>query len=70
MFRRGGITMERKIGDIFTFKGKQYKVIEGFCSDCDLSGFCSIDSLRNIIGECYADFRNDNKGICFKLIKE
>ena len=57
--------MERKIGDVFTFDGKQFKVIEGFCADCDLFDFCNIDSLRDIIGECYADFRNNNKGCLF-----
>lgn len=62
--------MERKIGDIFTFEGKQFKVIEGFCADCDLLNFCDINYLKDIIGECYADFRNDNKGVCFKLIEE
>lgn len=62
--------MERKIGDVFTLYELQFKVIEGFCVNCDLLNFCDIDSLRNIIGECYADFRNDNKGICFKLVEE
>ena len=45
-------------------------MIGGFCVNCDLLNFCDIDSLRNIIGECYADFRNDNKNVCFKLVKE
>ena len=62
--------MERKIGDIFTFKGKQYKVIESFCSDCDLLGFCTIDFLRDIRGGCVKRYRIDNKEVCFKLVKE
>ena len=70
MFRRGGINMERKVGDVFTLDGKQFEVIKGFCADCDLFDFCNINSLRDIIGECYADFRNDNKNVCFKLVKE
>ena len=62
--------MERKVGDVFTLYGLQFEVIEGFCADCDLLDFCNIDYLRDIIGECYADFRNDNKSVCFKLIEE
>ena len=62
--------MERKVDDIFILYGLQFKVIKGFCADCDLLNFCDINSLRDIIGECYADFRNDNKGVCFKLIEE
>ena len=62
--------MERKVGDVFTLYGLQFEVIEGFCADCDLFNFCDIDSLRDIIGECYADFRNNNKGVCFQLIEK
>ena len=62
--------MERKIGDVFTLYGLQFEVIEGFCVDYDLFNFCNIDSLRDIIGECYADFRNDNKNVCFELVEE
>ena len=62
--------MERKVGEVFTLYGLEFEVIKGFCADCDLLNFCKINSLRNIIGECYADFRNDNKGICFKLVEK
>lgn len=64
--------MERKIGDIFTFNGKYLVVIEGFCEDCYFhnKSCCTEHSVMDIIGECYADFRNDNKGVCFKLIEE
>ena len=62
--------MDRKVGDVFTLYGLQFKVIEGFCADCDLLNVCNINFLKDIIGECYADFRNDNKGVCFKLIEE
>ena len=40
------------------------------CADCDLFDFCNINYLRDIIGKYYADFRNDNKNVCFKLVKE
>ena len=62
--------MERKIGNVFTLYGLQFEVIEGFYTDCDLLNFCNINSLKDIINECYADFRNDNKDGCFKLIEE
>lgn len=64
------INPSRKIGDVFTLYELQFKVIEGFCADCDLFNFCNINSLRNIIGECYADFRKDNKDVYFQLIEE
>ena len=70
MFRSGGISMERKVGDVFTLYGLQFEVIKGSCTDCDLFDFCNINFLRDIIGKCHADFRNDNKNVCFKLIEE
>ena len=38
--------MERKIGDVFTFDGKQLKVIEGDCWDCYFLGrLCFEDNM-------------------------
>ena len=62
--------MERKVGDVFLLYGLQFEVIEGFCADCDLLGFCGIDSLRDIRGECVKDYRKDNEEVCFKLVEE
>lgn len=61
--------MERKIGDVFTFDGKQLKVIEGDCWDCYFLGRLYFeDNIVYIRGLC-SDDRKD-KDICYKLIEE
>ena len=64
--------MERKIGDIFTFEGKQLEVIKGDCWDCYfLTELCCFkSSVIDIIGECSEVNRKDNEDVCFKLIEE
>ena len=64
--------MERKIGDIFTFDGKQLVVIEGDCEDCYFltKSYCFKSSVIDIIGECDASNRKDNEDICFELVEE
>lgn len=62
--------MERKIDDIFTFKGNQFKVIEGICIDCYFyNKSCFERSVRDIIGKCYADISRKDDA-CFKLVEE
>ena len=59
--------MERKIGDVFTFDGKQLKVIEGDCWDYYFLGrLCFEDNILYIRGVC----SDDRKDICYKLIEE
>ena len=62
--------MERKIGDVFTFDGKQFKVIEE--ADCDECYFqnlnCVSSEYVDLLGEC--TFRDDDKVVCFKLVEE
>ena len=58
--------MERKIDDIFTFKGNQFKVIEGDCDNCYFRNLNCLSSECVNLDEC--TFRNDGKTICFKLI--
>ena len=65
--------MERKIGDVFTFDGKQLEVIKGDCWDCYFFGklcFADVDirGVCRIKGVC-SDDRMD-KDICYKLIEE
>lgn len=60
--------MERKIDDIFTFKGNQFKVIEGDCDNCYFRNLNCLSSECIDLGEC--TFRNDGKTVCFKLIEE
>ena len=58
--------MERKIGDVFTFDGKQLEVIEGDCDDCYFRNLNCLSSECVDLGKC--TFRNDDKTIYFKLI--
>ena len=60
--------MERKVGDVFTFNGKQLEVIEGDCDNCYFRNLNCLSSECVDLGEC--TFRNDGKTICFKLIKK
>ena len=63
--------MERKIGEIFSYKGKTYKIVLSSNISCDGCAFengwpCREDSTT--IGECTPFLRCDNKNIIFKLI--
>ena len=67
--------MERKIGEIFEYKGKIYKVSEQpdhFCAFCDLEKECSIQRsyLENVAGTCKPSDRKDTRNVCFKEIKK
>ena len=62
--------MERKIGEIFEFKGKTYKVIESLlniCDNCAFSGGC--DAEEKLVGSCICTSRLDGKNVIFKEIK-
>ena len=64
--------MERKVGEIFSYKGKTYKIVLSSNISCDGCAFengwpCREDST--IIGECTPFLRCDNKNIIFKEIK-
>ena len=60
--------MERKIGEIFTYNGKTYQVIEtNACKDCAFKvRLC--EALESITGTCIPGERTDNTSISFKLI--
>ena len=60
--------MKRKIGDVFIFKGNQFKVIEGDCDNCYFRNLNCLSSKCVNLGEC--TFRDDGKTVCFKLIKK
>ena len=66
--------MERKIGDVVTFDGKQLEVIEGDCWNCYFFGKLCFESYVDIRGKwrisgLCSDDRMD-KDICYKLIEE
>ena len=61
--------MERKLGEIFTFDGKTYKVIKGNrCTYCDIGNMCILKA--SIIGPCTPTTRTDKTDIVFKEIKD
>ena len=60
--------MERKIGEIFTYKGKTYQILKATdgcknCSFCTKSGTC-INEIEN----CFASYRTDKTSVIFKEI--
>lgn len=60
--------MERKVGEIFTYKGKTYQVIEtNACRDCAFKvRLC--EALESITGTCIPGERTDHTSVSFKLI--
>lgn len=60
--------MERKVGEIFTYNGKTYQVIEtSACKDCAFKvRLC--EALESITGTCIPGERTDNTSVSFKLI--
>ena len=61
--------MERKVGEVFTYNGKTYKVVKSdMCMDCAFrDNECSI--LKSRIGLCTASIRSDKTDVVFKEIK-
>lgn len=60
--------MERKIGEIFTYNGKTYQVIEtNACKDCAFKvRLC--EALESITGTCIPGERTDGVSVIFKEI--
>lgn len=61
--------MERKIGEIFTYNGKTYKVVKGnTCEGCAFmkNGHCF--SISKLLGLCSYTNRTDKTGVIFKEI--
>ena len=61
--------MERKLGEVFTCKGKTYQVVKGFsCNGCSFikNGNCYLDD--KFLGPCAYTERTDKTSIIFKLI--
>ena len=61
--------MERQIGEIFNYKGKQYQVVQVTygCKEC---AFYTVkcEDLVNFVGECCAIGRTDKTNVMFKEI--
>ena len=60
--------MERKIGEVFTYKGKTYQVVKAAtCIECAFrERVCSL--LKSYIGQCTPSTRSDKTSVIFKLI--
>ena len=61
--------MERKVGEVFTYKGKTYEVVQSneTCIDCAFRGIpCKVSNL--IKGGCSSYYRSDNISVLFKEI--
>ena len=60
--------MKRKIGEVFTYKGKSYQVVKSTtCIDCVFRGRkCSL--FKSYIGQCTTNTRSDKTSVIFKLI--
>lgn len=60
--------MERKIGEVFTYKGKTYQVIKGCgCIGCNFVNRC-YNFLYKIHGACSNIYRKDNISVVFKEV--
>lgn len=61
--------MERKVGEIFTYRDKTYQVVKGNrCSYCDIGNMCILKA--SIIGPCTPTTRLDKTDVVFKEIKD
>lgn len=63
--------MERKIGEIFEYKGKTYKVVESklnLCSHCSFGEVCGGRTMI-VTGNCISTNRFDKKNVIFKEVK-
>lgn len=67
--------MERKIGEIFEYKGEWYQCVEGTCNnECYFYNRSLHKTIAGIngngFGACNACFRNDNKSVIFKKLEK
>lgn len=62
--------MERKIGEVFTYKGKTYQVTEGIrCDRCAFNRNIKCSTIRELLGSCDPIRRIDKTSVIFKEIK-
>lgn len=61
--------MERKIGEIFTYKGKTYQVVEVEADEeCKGCAFEFSSCCMSFLGDCSPTYRTDGASVIFKLI--
>ena len=60
---------ERKVGEIFSYKGKMIKVVESdFCIGCYFIDFCMKFKGKLPAGLCIKESRSDGKSVIFKEV--
>ncbi|MGN1125167.1 MAG: hypothetical protein ACI4SM_03175 [Candidatus Gastranaerophilaceae bacterium] len=69
--------MERKIGEIFRYKGKTLEVVKSpedienrYCTDCYFEPFISCTCVNAITGHCSSGLRKDKKDVIFKEVQK
>ena len=62
--------MERKIGEIFEYKGEWYQCVEEkYCKGCVFRD-AKCDDVRKILGSCSVRKRSDKKSVTFKKLEK
>ena len=63
--------MERKIGEIFTYNGKTYQVVEVETDEeCKGCAFEFSSCCMSFLGDCGSTYRTDGASVIFKEIKD
>lgn len=61
--------MERKIGEVFTYKGKTYQVVEvEIDEECKGCAFEFSSCCMSFLGDCSPTYRTDGASVIFKEI--
>lgn len=62
--------MERKIGEVFTYNGKTYQVVEvETAEECKGCAFESSSCCTSLLGDCSPKYRTDGTSVIYKEIK-
>ena len=69
--------MERKIGEIFDYKGKALEVVKSpediedwYCTDCYFEPFLTCSGVNAITGHCSSGLRKDKTNVIFKEVQQ
>ena len=64
--------MERKVGEVFTYNDKTYKVVLGYgCENCGFKDLrCNMHAFSEVRGTCDSSMRKDNNNVIFKEVKK
>lgn len=61
--------MERKVGEVFTYNGKTYQVVESIrCNGCAFNRSVKCSTIREPLGSCDSIRRKDRINVVFKEI--